>query len=118
MNKVHFISGASLGILIGLLVGLSVSPVVASVVTALVALAVTWVTTIKKEKDVEIKEIKELQIIASYRLIGFSILCVVSILSGVFMRTHNVLGKTLEDRWNDWQKLEFSKEEARKNRSQ
>ena len=94
----------SLGLLIGLLVGLSTSPVVGTFVGTIAALAVTLLSaglgTKSKDKDPISKKANEAQPVKfNYAaIVGFSLFCILGIISGIWLRTHDILSPSLERR--------------------
>lgn len=92
-------AGASLGALIGVLIGLSVSDVVGSVVAALVALLATFFGL---QSDTG-------RTFASTpnRIASFSVVALLALFAGVYLRTNDTLSPDLVQRADAWQNVGF-----------
>jgi hypothetical protein len=79
-----WVAGASIGLLVGLLVGLSSSPVVATVVGALAALLGGVFGIAEKVGP-------NLNVGGARRLAAFALACIVGLVGGTLVRTHDLL---------------------------
>lgn len=103
----HLCAGASLGLFLGLIIGLSFSPVVAAVVTALTTVVAGWSVLFVKKGE------SKADSAATIRLIGFAIVATVTLVVGIYMRTHNTLSPSFESTVSAWEKRGFSTDEAK-----
>ncbi|MBM3522092.1 MAG: hypothetical protein FJX57_03980 [Alphaproteobacteria bacterium] len=87
---IDWIGGAALGLLLGLLIGLSVTPVVSIVVTALVGL-LAGLFGLNDKLPLGITAT------GARRLAAFGLVAVVATPVAIWMRTHDVLGPSLDD---------------------
>jgi hypothetical protein len=86
----HAAAGAGLGLCVGILIGMTTTPVIGTVVGALAALFATVFGV--RLQDVE----------GFARIGGFGALCVLGVLVGVALRTHNVLGISVSQQVAEW----------------
>ncbi len=111
-------SSVGIGSLIGILLGLSSSPVVGLVVgsiTALLASLIGLKTPATDDSDSQVLTSSQLKL-AGIRTGSFGLACVLGIVVGIYMRTHNVLSPvepTLEVQFNELTQIGFSPKEAR-----
>jgi hypothetical protein len=98
-----FYSGAGIGILFGIIMGLSVSPTVAIVLGALTAI----LAAILGLNDLSFSNAK------AVRIGSFGFACVLGILAGLYIRTHDTLSPSSEVLMAEYQRLGFSDEQAR-----
>jgi hypothetical protein len=98
-----FYSGAGIGILFGVIMGLSVSPTVAIVLGALTAI----LAAILGLNDLSFSNAK------AVRIGSFGFACVLGILAGLYIRTHDTLSPSSEVLMAEYQRLGFSDEQAR-----
>jgi hypothetical protein len=97
----HALAGAALGLCVGILIGMTTAPVVGTVVGALAALFATVFGV-------------RLQDVAAFaRIGGFGAFCVLGVLIGVALRTHNVLGISVTQQVNEWVAAGYDKATAR-----
>lgn len=95
MMAAQIFSGASVGILLGLLLGLSTSPVVALIVGAL-ATFVSQLISSRATPGVSTEAAKPSQLrIEAYRLGTFALTCVLGVILGLYMRTHDSLSPSI-----------------------
>ena len=114
------LAGGGIGLLLGILVGLSAIPVVANLLAAITAATVAFVglrvQTKAKAKDSERADESgraDPSMSTRVRVGSFAIFCVLGILSGVFIRAHDLLSRPLPERVAEWKKSGFSNAEAR-----
>ncbi|WCT14712.1 hypothetical protein [Mucilaginibacter jinjuensis] len=107
MNKrTEIFSGSALGLLTGLIIGLSISQVVGIVLGALTSLLTLFFGL---KPDTPNSADNKL----NYSLIGiFSFSCFISIILGIYIRTHNLLSPTLKEKVNQWHQAGYSKTQA------
>lgn len=86
----HALAGAGLGLCVGTLIGMTTAPIVGTVVGALAALFATIFGV--RLQDVE----------AFARIGGFGAFCVLGVLAGVALRTHNALGISVIQQVHEW----------------
>ncbi|MEO6973488.1 MAG: hypothetical protein ABI135_08730 [Rhodoferax sp.] len=102
-----------MGLMLGLLLGLSSAPVVAVVVGAIAALLGSIVLPQLPSKS---PEGDERRTTIDLRAGALGLACVVGILCGIWLRTHDALSPkkpTLSERLEQWKSIGFSPEEAR-----
>jgi len=108
-------SGSGLGLMLGLLLGLSSTPVVAVVVGAIAALLGSIVLPHLPSKATA-NDAAETRATIDLRAGAFGMVCVVGILGGIWLRTHDVLSPkvpTLIEKLEQWKSIGFSPQEAR-----
>jgi hypothetical protein len=108
-------SGSGLGLMLGLLLGLSSTPVVAVVVGAIAALLGSIVLPHVPSKAAA-GDAAETRATIDLRAGAFGMACVVGILGGIWLRTHDVLSPktpTLIEKLEQWKSIGFSPQEAR-----
>ena len=89
------LAAVSLGLLVGVFTGMSASPTVASVVGAASGVGLGWMTFWQGKGD----KISRLDRIASAkRLTAFALSCLVAALGGLYVRTHGVFERSLQER--------------------
>lgn len=99
-------AGMGIGILMGLIIGLSVSPVVKSILGTLSGLLGVFLglqDSIFGKKDTAPNSLSPI-ILSSIRTGSFGIFCVLAILFGLYLRTHDVIGMSVTNqvkRWTD-----------------
>lgn len=86
----HAAAGAALGLCVGILVGMTTTAVIGTVIGALAALFATVFGV--RLQDVE----------GFARIGGFGAFCVLGVLVGVGLRTHNVLGISVSQQVSEW----------------
>ncbi|BBB31039.1 hypothetical protein [Neptunomonas japonica] len=112
-------SSVGIGSLIGILLGLSSSPVVGLVVGSITALLASLIglKTPATDDDSASQVLTSSQLkLAGIRTGSFGLACVLGIVVGIYMRTHNVLSPvepTLEIQFNELTQIGFSPKEAR-----
>ncbi len=97
----HAAAGAALGLCVGTLIGMTTAPVVGTVVGALAALFATIFGV--RLQDLE----------GFARIGGFGAFCVLGVLAGVALRTHNVLGITETQQVQEWRAAGYDERTAR-----
>jgi hypothetical protein len=97
----HALAGAALGLCVGVLMGMTTAPVVGTVLGALAALFAT-VFGVKLE-----------DVAAFARIGGFGAFCVLGVLLGIMLRTHNSLGISVGQQVNEWVAAGFDSSAAR-----
>jgi hypothetical protein len=97
----HALAGAALGLCVGVLMGMTTAPVVGTVVGALAALFAT-VFGVKLE-----------DLTAFARIGGFGAFCVLGVLLGITLRTHNSLGISVGQQVDEWVAAGFDAGTAR-----
>ena len=105
-------AGTGFGLLLGILVGLSDSPVVGIVVGSLAALIAGYLGV----KDKKAPEQGRVSILNALRGGFFSFACIIGVLSGVYIRTHNYLSppeQDLKQQKAKWTAIGFSDDEAK-----
>ena len=101
--------GVGLGLLVGILVGLSSSPVASVVVGALAAGMMTLLGFVSSSKDGDPVAARG----SVLRLGGFGLACTAAVLSGLYIRTHNLLSPTPNEQVKELQGAGYTPEEAR-----
>jgi hypothetical protein len=93
---INILSGFALGALIGIVVGLSVSHVVGLILGALTSLLAAFfgLTVSSGQPDQGVLRGN------SSVIFSFSISCVICILAGIYIRTHNYLGQSIGEQKN------------------
>lgn len=115
---IQIFSGIGMGLLVGIIVGLSVSEVVSIILGALAALLAAFLGVqdhqSSKTEQVDTTVINK-SIMTGLRAGSFGISCVVAILFGIFLRTHNVLSveTSLKEQINVWTEAGYDTTEAR-----
>lgn len=97
-------AGMGIGILMGLIIGLSVSPVVKSILGTLSGLLGVFLglqDSIFGKKEVAINSLSPI-ILSSVRTGSFGIFCVLAILFGLYLRTHDTIGMSVENQVKKW----------------
>ena len=109
----------SLGLLIGLMVGLSASPVVGSLVGTLATLAIALVGSglgmpgKHKSKDGEADTGSKDVTFKSGWLASFCVFCIIGILGGIWLRTHDVLNPSPKQQVKAYCSAGFTFKEAK-----
>ena len=93
--------GAALGLCVGVLMGIAAAPVVGTVVGALAALFAT------------IFGVKDGDLSSFVRIGGFGALCVLGVVAGIYLRTHNSLGISVGQQVAEWETAGFPDSVAR-----
>lgn len=111
-------AGIGIGLLTGILLGMSVSNVVGTVIAGLTALLAAFLGLNEKAgkatTEAETGESKYPELGSSSLRIGsFGLACVTGIVLGVYVRTHDSLSPSLEERYESWKKIGFTDKEAR-----
>lgn len=97
----HALAGGALGLCVGVLTGMTTAPVVGTIVGALAALFATLFGV--RLQDIE----------GFARIAGFGAACVLGVMIGVTLRTHNILGITVSRQVNEWVAAGFDTATAR-----
>lgn len=87
--------GGGLGLLVGVLLGLSATEVVGGVITALMALLATYLGLKSQSGEEGAKTSVVASANQAIRLGSFALVCVVGIFVGLFVRTHNLTGRSI-----------------------
>jgi hypothetical protein len=93
--------GGALGLCVGTLMGMTTAPVVGTVVGALAALFAT------------IFGVKDQDLSTFGRIGGFGVLCVLGVVAGIYLRTHNSLGISAGQQVAEWRAAGFTEDVAR-----
>ncbi len=93
--------GGALGLCVGTLMGMTTAPVVGTVVGALAALFAT------------IFGVKDQDLSTFGRIGGFGVLCVLGVVAGIYLRTHNSLGISAGQQVAEWRAAGFREDVAR-----
>lgn len=106
----NYFSGAGIGLIVGLLLALSVSSVVGPVVTSIAALLAAYfgLTSIDTTNNIPTDQAEKNGYrlrISNQRIGSFGFACVIGILIGIFLRTHNLLGISVSDKYENWVKI-------------
>jgi hypothetical protein len=124
--KLHFMTGAGLGLLVGILTGMSLSPVVGPLLGALTAAAIIFLgfkESIKesiKEKvqaggsdtTAESKSLSKSKA-PSYRIIGFCFAAVIGVLGGAYLKSQDLFKVTPRQQIQELMEAGFSTNEAK-----
>ncbi|TPW17434.1 MAG: hypothetical protein FD130_662 [Halothiobacillaceae bacterium] len=105
----EFAVGGGIGLLVGLLMGLAMTEMVGGVIAGLTALLATFLGLEVKSAATSAPHAAR----RAWRMAGFGIVCAVSLLLGMTIRTHNLLAPTLVDQVSSWQAAGFDNEQAR-----
>lgn len=97
-----FFNGLGVGLLLGLLLGLAVSPVVSAIIGTLSSLLVILLGLNENY----------LNPVKSIRIGAFGLFCVIGILSGIYIRSHNTLSPSLQSLNKDYRAMGFSAKDA------
>ena len=104
-------SGISLGLLIGFLAGLSTSPVTGALLGTLSAVFVAFLGLgLGKAEKVEAKGISAK---APILVVGFSITCLLGVLTGLFFRAHQLASPSISDLIQEYRSVGFDKASAK-----
>ncbi len=113
-------SGVGLGLLIGFLLGLSSSPIVGLVVGSITALLSSLIGAdlpgLAGDKKSEPKVSTEQLKIVGVRAGSFGLACILGIIMGIYMRTHDFLSprdKSLQENYQELLNLGYSESESR-----
>lgn len=109
-------SSLGLGLLVGFLVGLSATPMVGLVVGAITALLASFLGLRTKDNPEVASETAVQQqrlILTGIRTGTFALACAVGVLSGMHVRTHNLMSPSLLEKKQELVALGFSPDEAR-----
>jgi len=98
-----FFNGLGVGLLLGLLLGLAVSPVVSVIIGTISSLLAVLLGLNENY----------LNPAKSIRIGSFGLFCVVGILSGVYIRSHNSLAPSLQSLYNEYRAMGFSDKDSR-----
>jgi hypothetical protein len=97
----HIAIGGALGLCVGILMGMTTAPVVGTIVGALAALFAT------------IFGVKDQDLSSFGRIGGFGALCVLGVVVGIYLRTHNSLGISAGQQVAEWTAAGFTEPVAR-----
>jgi len=105
-------AGIGIGLLLGLIMGLSVSPTVLTVMGALTGilgalLGLEHKIGTSKENDIS-------NSVMNIKVGSFGFAVIAGIFIGMTIRTHNLIGPSISDRIEKWEKAGYSPEMARK----
>ena len=108
-------TGVFVGLLVGLLISLSVSPVVGTFVGALTTLLTVFLglegtSFLRRDRQTS----TEFDRLKAWRIVGFVVGCIASILTGLYARTHNALGLSPAEVVAEWRSAGFPDDVARK----
>lgn len=98
-----FFNGLGVGLLLGLLLGLAVSPVVSVIIGTISSLLAVLLGLNENY----------LNPVKSIRIGSFGLFCVVGILSGIYIRSHNSLAPSLQSLHNEYRAMGFSDKDSR-----
>ncbi len=98
-----FFNGLGVGLLLGLLLGLAVSPVVSGIIGTLSSLLVVLLGLNESY----------LSPVKSIRIGSFGLFCVIGILSGMYIRSHDTLAPPLKTLYAEYKAMGFSDKDAR-----
>ena len=98
---VQILLGGALGLCVGTLMGMTTAPVVGTVIGALAALFAT------------IFGVKDQDLSSFGRIGGFGMFCVLGVLGGIYVRTHNSLGISAGQQVAEWTAAGFDDDVAR-----
>lgn len=98
-----FFNGLGVGLLLGLLLGLAVSPVVSGIIGTLSSLLVVLLGLNESY----------LNPVKSIRIGSFGLFCVIGILSGMYIRSHDTLAPPLKTLHAEYKAMGFSDKETR-----
>jgi hypothetical protein len=98
-----FFNGLGVGLLLGLLLGLAVSPVVSVIIGTMSSLLAVLLGLNENY----------LNPVKSIRIGSFGLFCVVGILSGIYIRSHNSLAPSLQTSYNEYRAMGFSDKDSR-----
>jgi hypothetical protein len=121
MLAAQIFSGAGVGLLLGILLGLSSSPVVSLVVGALAALLAAFIGIRLPGKEAADAPPETISVAqrraAAFRAGAFGLTCVLGLLGGIYLRTHNSLSPaqpSLRQQVDELTAVGFSAVEARR----
>jgi hypothetical protein len=98
-----FFNGLGVGLLLGLLLGLAVSPVVSVIIGTISSLLAVLLGLNENY----------LNPVKSIRIGSFGLFCVVGILSGIYIRSHNLLAPSLQSLYSEYRAMGFSDKDSR-----
>jgi len=98
-----FFNGLGVGLLLGLLLGLAVSPVVSAIIGTLSSMLVVLLGLNENY----------LSPVKSIRIGAFGVFCVIGILSGMYIRSHDSMAPSLQSLYDEYKAMGFSDKEAR-----
>lgn len=93
--------GGALGLCVGILMGMTTAPVVGTIIGALAALFAT------------IFGVKDQDLSSFGRIGGFGALCVLGVMGGIYLRTHNSLGTSSGQQVAEWTAAGYTEPVAR-----
>ena len=96
-------NGVGVGLLLGMLLGLAVSPVVSGVIGTLSSVLALLLGLNERF----------LGPLKSIRIGAFGVSCVIAILIGIYIRTHNALSPSLTDLKTEYRSLGYTEQEAK-----
>jgi hypothetical protein len=97
----HVAIGGALGLCVGILMGMTTAPVVGTIIGALAALFAT------------IFGVKDQDLSSFGRIGGFGAMCVLGVVGGIYLRTHNSLGISAGQQVSEWTSAGYSDTVAR-----
>ena len=98
-----FFNGLGVGLLLGLLLGLAVSPVVSAIIGTLSSLLVVLLGLNENY----------LSPVKSIRIGAFGVFCVIGILSGMYIRSHDSMAPPLHSLYDEYRSMGFPDKDAR-----
>jgi len=98
-----FFNGLGVGLLLGLLLGLAVSPVVSVIIGTISSLLAVLLGLNENY----------LNPVKSIRIGSFGLFCVIGILCGVYIRSHNLLAPSLQSLYTEYRAMGFSDKDSR-----
>ena len=98
-----FFNGLGVGLLLGLPLGLAVSPVVSAIIGTLSSLLVVLLGLNENY----------LSPVKSIRIGAFGVFCVIGILSGMYIRSHDSMAPSLHSLYDEYKSMGFPDKDAR-----
>jgi hypothetical protein len=110
-------AGIGIGLLVGIIVGLSVSPVVKTILGTLAGLLAAFLglqdSFFAKQKEQDTAKVESRMKMSAIRSASFGLTCVVGILLGIVLRTHEVLTITVKEHVGTWVEAGYDSVTAR-----
>ncbi|NIT56609.1 MAG: hypothetical protein GWN00_10360, partial [Aliifodinibius sp.] len=110
-------SGVGIGLLLGIIVGLSVSPVVKTILGSLAGLLAAFLglqdSFFSKQGEEDFSKVQSRIKMSGIRAGSFGLFCVIGILLGIVLRTHEVLTISVKEQVQRWVEAGYDSSYAR-----
>ena len=110
-------SGIGIGILLGLIMGLSVSPVVKTILGAMSGILAAFLglqeSFFSKQGEADQSKVYSRILTSSIRAGSFGFACIIGLLWGMYMRTHDTLTVSVKEQVEKWTDADYEDDLAR-----